>query len=190
MSSAISALQPRRGGSSTTRPAAAASCRHCRWHQRSSLGTAAHPRSAPARCPLTCTLWAAVGACCGKSAGPDSEIYEQARRSRLPDTEADRQARAAAAAAVSAGLLLLVGACVCCCCELLWFGRCILTLFAAKQVVPPSWTIRLQAEARQQAWAGTAAGKAALKSVQQVKEERAAGGRLGQGPDTAKDWLS
>jgi hypothetical protein len=86
-----------------------------------------------------------MGACCGKSAGPDSEIYEQARRSRLPDTEADRQARVAAAAA---------------------------------------------AEARQQAWAGTAAGKAAIKSVQQVKEERAAGGRLGAGPDTAKDWLS
>lgn len=43
-----------------------------------------------------------MGACCGKQAGPDSQIYEQAQRSRLPDTEADRNARAAAAAAVSA----------------------------------------------------------------------------------------
>lgn len=46
-------------------------------------------------------LSAVMGACCGKQAGPDSEIYEGARRSRLPDTEQDRQARAAAAAAVS-----------------------------------------------------------------------------------------
>lgn len=43
-----------------------------------------------------------MGACCGKQAGPDSQIYEQAQRSRLPDTEADRQARAAAAAAAEA----------------------------------------------------------------------------------------
>ena len=45
-----------------------------------------------------------MGACCGKqAAGPDAEIYQQAQRSRLPDTEADRAARAQAAAAVSGG---------------------------------------------------------------------------------------
>jgi hypothetical protein len=46
----------------------------------------------------------------------------------------------------------------------------------------------LQAEARQQAWAGTAAGRAALKSVQQVKEERAQGRVVSN--DTARDWLT
>ncbi|PSC69591.1 DNA repair complementing XP-C cells [Micractinium conductrix] len=84
-----------------------------------------------------------MGGCCGKEAGPDAEIYRSAQRSRLPDTEADREARAAAAAA---------------------------------------------AEARQQKWAGTPVGKAALKSVKQVQEERAAG--RPDSKDTVKDWLS
>ncbi|KAI3435728.1 hypothetical protein D9Q98_001786 [Chlorella vulgaris] len=85
-----------------------------------------------------------MGSCCGKqSAGPDAEIYQRAQRSRLPDTEADRQARAAAAAA---------------------------------------------AEARQQQWASSAAGKATLKSVQQVKDERARGRAVDK--DTNRDWLT
>jgi hypothetical protein len=46
----------------------------------------------------------------------------------------------------------------------------------------------VQAEARQQAWAGTAAGRAALKSVKQVEEERRQG--RGISNDNAKDWLS
>lgn len=46
----------------------------------------------------------------------------------------------------------------------------------------------LQAEARQQAWAGSVAGRAAIKSVQQVKQERAQGRPAVN--DTAKDWLT
>lgn len=48
-----------------------------------------------------------------------------------------------------------------------------------------------QAEARQQAWVSTAAGKAALKSEKAVREERAHAydNRPGS-KDTAKDWLS
>lgn len=45
-----------------------------------------------------------------------------------------------------------------------------------------------QAEARQNQWAGTAAGKATLKSVKAVKEERAAGRPVTN--DNTRDWLS
>jgi hypothetical protein len=46
----------------------------------------------------------------------------------------------------------------------------------------------VQAEARQQQWASSAAGKATLKSVQQVKDERARGRAVDK--DTNRDWLT
>ena len=55
-------------------------------------------------------------------------------------------------------------------------------------VCPHSSVCLPQAEARQQAWAGTAAGKAAIKDVKRVKEERAAGRPATN--DAAKDWLT
>ncbi len=81
-----------RSSAMAARPPPTHSCRRCR-HLLPPAGTDA--------LAATAVLTLAVGACCGKSAGPDSEIYQRAQRSRLPDTEADRQARAAAAAAVS-----------------------------------------------------------------------------------------
>ena len=126
-----------------------------------------------------------MGSCCGKqAAGPDAEIYQQAQRSRLPDTEADRAARAQAAAAVS-GRCRLEGACPC------WAPRGFASLAEHSGKPPtalPHTSHLLQAEARQQAWAGTAAGKAAIKSVKAVQEERAQG-RVASN-DTAKDWLT
>ena len=150
-----------------------------------------------------------MGGCCGKEAGPDAEIYRSAQRSRLPDTEADREARAAAAAAVSRGRAQLGGDAV--------FGasggrpaRCkwwpassgrpqthmlpsgsLLPCVAEHTLallIPPPPPPPPQAEARQQKWAGTPVGKAALKSVKQVQEERAAG--RPDSKDTVKDWLS
>ncbi len=46
----------------------------------------------------------------------------------------------------------------------------------------------LQAEARQQQWAGSAAGRAAIKSVKAVQEERHQGRPAGN--DNIKDWLT
>lgn len=128
-----------------------------------------------------------MGACCGKqSSGPDAEIYERAQRSRLPDTEADRQARAAAAAAVSAA----------------GGPSFVLPVFAAgaqlgqpRSLFHGAWTAhtrpaapRPQAEARQQQWETSAAGRAAIKSVKAVQEERHQGRPTGN--DNIKDWLT
>lgn len=114
-----------------------------------------------------------MGACCGKqSTGPDAQIYSQAQRSRLPDTEADRAARAQAAAAV----------------RVLARARLLQHARSMASPIPAFTPSPVQAEARQQAWAGTAAGRAALKSVKQVQEERAQGRVVSN--DTAKDWLS
>ncbi len=69
--------------------------------------------------------------------------------------------------------------------------------FAARcrqQQVPLIWQssvhLGVQAEARQQKWETSAAGRAALKSVKAVQEERAQGRGASNDPVKHSDWLS
>lgn len=115
-----------------------------------------------------------MGACCGKEAGPDAKVYNQAVRSRIPQTESDTAARAAAAEAVSfighRPLLLHTKGGP----KVLWISE------------PPDPHYSLQAAARQANFEKSAVGRAAYKSVKTAKEVPV---RQGGGANE-RDWLS